>query len=73
MHYNEPKAYVAVHCLFADKNKVEFRGLLKLGKIFAKENKAGTLPEVQRLLFEALEASRSDEHTGGRRKKRINK
>lgn len=30
-----------------------------------KKIKAGTLPEEQRLLFEALVARRSEEHTGG--------
>lgn len=34
-----------------------------------KRIKAGTMPEDQRALFEALAASRSSEHTGGRKKK----
>ena len=34
-----------------------------------KRLKAGLMPEDQRLLFEALENMRSNEHTGGRRKK----
>ena len=34
-----------------------------------KRIKAGVMPEEQRVLFEALAASRSGEHTGGRRKK----
>ena len=34
-----------------------------------KRIKAGALPEEQRLLFEDLAASRSTEHTGGRRKR----
>ncbi|MBO5016389.1 MAG: helicase associated domain-containing protein [Bacteroidaceae bacterium] len=34
-----------------------------------KRIKAGTMSEEQRQLFEALAAERSDEHTGGRRKK----
>lgn len=29
------------------------------------------MPEEQRVLFEALAKSRSDEHTGGRRKKNV--
>ena len=70
MHYNELKAYVAVHHHFPDKHKVEFRGLLNWAKYTRKKIKAETLPEEQRLLFEELAASRNlDEHTGGRRKK----
>lgn len=69
MHYNEFKTYVAVLHHFPDKHKVEFRGLLNWAKYTRKKIKAGTLPEVQRLLFEELAASRSIEHTGGRRMK----
>lgn len=69
MHYNELKAYVVVNHHFPDKHKVEFRGLLNWAKYTRKKIKAGTLQEGQRLLFEELEASRSKEHTGGRRKK----
>lgn len=68
MHYNELKAYVAVHHHFPDKHKVEFRGLLNWAKYTRKKINAGTSPEVQRLLFEELEASRSTEYTWGRRK-----
>lgn len=39
------------------------------GQNIPKKIKAGALPEKQRLLFEALEASRSDKHNVGRRKK----
>ena len=69
MHYSELKAYVAVHHHFPDKHKVEFRGLLNWAKYTRKKNKAGTLPEKQKRMFEELEASRSKEHTGGRRSK----
>ena len=34
-----------------------------------KRIKAGIMPEEQKNLFEALAASRSSEHTGGRKKK----
>lgn len=68
MRYNEPKAYVAVCYHFPDKQNVEFRGLLNWAKYSRKKNKACTLPEKQRLLFEALEATRSDKHNVGRRK-----
>lgn len=39
------------------------------GQNIPKKNKAGALPEKQKLIFEALEASRSDKHNVGRRKK----
>lgn len=69
MHYNELKAYVAEHHHFPDKHKVESRGLLNWAKYNRKKIKAGTLPEDQRILFQSLEASRSSEHTGGRKKR----
>ena len=69
MRYNELKAYVAVCYHFPDKHKVEFRGLLNWAKYTGKKIKACTLPEKQRLIFEALEASRSGEHSMGNRKK----
>lgn len=53
---------------FPDKHKVELRGLLNWAKKYRKKIKAGAFPENLRLLFEALEASRSDEHTGGGKK-----
>ena len=72
MHYNELKAYVAVHHHFPDKHKVEFRGLLNWAKYTRKKINSGPLLEEQRLLFEELAASRHlDEHTGGRRKSNI--
>lgn len=69
MHYNELKAYVAVHHHFPDKHKVEFRGLLNWAKYTRKKIKAGTLDNEKRGMFESLLATRSTEHTGGRRKK----
>ena len=71
MRYNEPKAYVAVYYPFPDKHKVEFRGLLNWAKFTRKKIKACTLPEKQRLVFETLEASRSDEHTGEEGRKKV--
>ena len=53
---------------FPDKHKVELRALLNWAKKYRKKIKAGAFPENLRLLFEALEASRSDEHTGGGRR-----
>lgn len=73
MHYNELKAYVAVHHHFPDKHKVGFRGLLNWAKYTRKKIKAGMLPEEQRLLFEELEACRLTEHTGGEGRNRMNK
>ena len=67
--HNELIAYVVVYRHFPDKHKVELHDLFNCTKHTLKKIKAGTLPEDQRLLFEALEASRSYEHTGGRRKK----
>ena len=69
MRYNEPKAYIAVYYHFSDNHKVKFRGLLNWTKYTWKKIKACTLPEKQRLIFEALEASRSSEHSMGNRKK----
>jgi len=71
MCYNEPKAYVVVYYHFPDKHKVVFRGLLNWTKYTRKKTKKSTFPKNRRLLFEALEASRSDEYTGGRRKKTL--
>lgn len=69
IHYNELKAYVAVHRHFPDKHKVEFRGLLNWAKYTRKKIKAGTQDNEKREIFESLLATRSTEHTGGRRKK----
>lgn len=62
----QAEIYVAVNLHFLYKHKVEFRELLNWAKYIRKKIKAGTLPGEQRLLFEALEASWSNEHTGGR-------
>ena len=59
MHYNELKAYVAVHHHFPDKHKVEFRGLLNWAKYTRKKINAGTLQEEQRVLFEDFIASQN--------------
>ena len=70
MHYNELKAYVAVHHHFPDKHKVEFRGLLNQVKYARKKVKEGKLSDEQvRELEEILNLRHLDEHTGGRRKK----
>ena len=48
---------------------VENRALLLLAKYQRKKIKEGTLDEEKLEMFEALLATRSNEHTGGRRKK----
>ena len=63
MHYNELKAYIAVHHHFPDKYKDEFRGLLNWAKYTRKRIKAGILPEEQVHLFVKLVASRCLEST----------
>lgn len=66
MHYNELKAYVAVHHHFP----VRHTTLNNWIRYQRKRIKAGTLPEELCLLFKELAASRHlDEHTGGRRKR----
>lgn len=66
MHYNELKAYVAVHHHFP----VRHTTLNNWIRYQRKRIKAGTLPEELCLLFKELVASRHlDEHTGGRRKR----
>lgn len=69
MHYNELKAYVAVHHHFP----VRHTTLNNWIRYQRKRIKAGTLPEEQKRLFEELAASRwMEEHTGGRKKKNFN-
>ena len=63
------KAYIEEHHHLPDKKKVENRGLLSWAKYQRKRIKAGALNEERKRQFEELLDSRSDEHTGGRRKK----
>lgn len=57
------------HHHLPDKHKVEHRGLLNQTKYFRKKMKEGKL-EIERVKeLEMVLAMRSDEHTGGRRKK----
>ena len=62
------KAYVAEHHHLPDKKKVEGRGLLNWAKFQRKKIKAGDLDEEKARLFQELMSTRSNEHTGGRRK-----
>lgn len=65
----ELQAYIQVHHHLPDKHRVENRRLLNQVKYFRKKMKEGTMdPERAKLLTEVL-ATRTNEHTGGRRKK----
>lgn len=68
-NYEALKAYIAEHGHLPDKHVVENRALLSWAKYQRKKIKEGTLDEGKREMFEALLATRSKEHTGGRRKR----
>lgn len=68
-NYEALKVYIAEHGHLPDKHKIESRSLLSWAKYCRKKIKSGTLEEVKLRLFEELLASRSTEHTGGRKKK----
>ena len=68
-NYEALKAYIDEHHHLPDKHKVENRGLLNFSKYTRKKIKEGTLDEEKREMFESLLATRSNEHTGGRRPK----
>lgn len=68
-NYEALKAYILERGHLPDKHVVENRALLSWAKYQRKKIKEGTLDEEKRELFEALLAARSNEHTGGRRKK----
>ena len=68
-NYEALKAYILERGHLPDKHVVENRALLSWTKYQRKKIKEGTLDEEKRELFEALLATRSNEHTGGRRKK----
>ena len=63
------KAYIQERGHLPDKHVVENRALLSWAKYQRKKSKEGTLDAEKRALFEALLATRSNEHTGGRRPK----
>lgn len=65
MHYEELRLHVAAHGHFPDKHSK----LCNWVKYQRKRLKAGLMTEEQHRLFETLAESRSNEHTGGRRKK----
>lgn len=68
LNYEALKAYISERGHLPDKHKIESRGLLSWAKYQRKKIKEGTLDE-KRELFEAILATRSNEHTGGRSKK----
>ena len=68
-NYEALKAYILQRGHLPDKHVVENRALLSWAKYQRKKIKEGTLDAEKRELFESLLASRSTEHTGGRRKK----
>ena len=63
------KAYIQERGHLPDKHVVENRALLSWAKYQRKKIKDGTLDEDKRELFESLLATRSNEHTEGRRRK----
>ena len=68
-NYEALKAYIAEHGHLPDKHKIESRALLSWAKYQKRKIKEGTLEDEKRIMFETLLATRSTEHTGGRRKK----
>ena len=68
-NYDALKAYILQRGHLPDKHVVENRALLSWAKYQRKKIKDGTLDEDKREMFESLLTARSNEHTGGRRKK----
>lgn len=67
-NYEALKAYIIERGHLPDKHVVENRALLSWAKYQRKKIKEDTLDKEKRELFEVLLATRSNEHTGGRRK-----
>lgn len=67
-NYEALKTYILERGHLPDKHVVENRSLLSWAKYQRKKIKERTLGEDKRELFETLLATRSNEHTGGRRK-----
>ena len=68
-NYEDLKSYIKERGHLPDKHVVENRALLSWAKYQRKKIKEGTLDEEKREMFESLLATRSNEHTGGRRPK----
>ena len=69
-NYEALKAYILERGLLPNKHVVENHALLSWTKYQGKKIKEGTLDEEKREMFESLLATRSNEHTEGRRKKK---
>ena len=67
-NYDALKAYILQRGHLPDKHVVENRALLSWAKYQRNKIKEGTLDDEKQELFELLLATRSTEHTGGRRK-----
>lgn len=67
--FDELQAYIEVHGHLPDKHVVENRGLLSKAKYFKKKIKVGTAEEWMVKRFGIVLAMRTNEHTGGRKKK----
>lgn len=67
-NYEALKAYIQERGHLFDKHVVTNRSLLSWAKYQRKKIKEGNLDAEKRELFESLLATRSNEHTGGRRK-----
>lgn len=68
-NYEALKAYIQERGHLPEKHVVTNRSLLSWAKYQRKKIKEGTLDNLKREMFESLLATRSTEHTGGRRKK----
>ena len=68
-NYEALKTYIDEHHHLPDKHRVENRGLLSWWKYQKKKRKEGKLTEEQCRLLDELLSLRTNEHTGGRRKK----
>lgn len=71
-NYEALKAYILERGHLPDKHVKTNRSLLSWAKYQRKKIKEGTLDKEKRELFESLLATRSNEHTGGRRKENLN-
>ena len=67
-NYDALKTYILQRGHLPDKHVVENRALLSWAKYQRKKIKEGTLDEEKLEMFESLLATRSNEHTGGKRK-----
>lgn len=68
-NYDALKAYILERGHLPDKHVKTNRSFLSWAKYQRTKIKEGTLDKEKRELFESLLATRSTEHTGGRRKK----